>query len=145
MIKEQKVKSIKRILAVLAIVCCLAACSFVTASANQTAFTKVIQSEIAKVNNERDVAQKSRFVMHLTATDFMTSENHTNDNWVNADDGNVDVSDVNLDEYDLCNFLLDKNLSVLIKDCEEITSSKNTLIVKKNGLYTLYKLNEAII
>ena len=104
-------RSLKRLLAVLAIICCLTACSFLSVSANQTEFTKVIQAKIEKINNEKDVAQKNRFVMYLTETDFITTAEHTNDSWFNVDDGNVDFSGVNLSEKDLCNFLLDKNLS----------------------------------
>ena len=104
-------KTIKRLLAIMAIICCFTAFSFVTASADQPVFETVIESEIDKINNEKAVAEKTRFVMHLTATDYMTSAEHTNSNWYNADDGNIDVSGVNLEEYDLCNFILDKNLS----------------------------------
>ena len=104
-------KSLKRLLAVLAIICCLAACTFISASANQTAFTKVMQSKIDEIFNDKSVAEKNMFVMKLTETDFTTLDGHNETMWINADYKEMDLSNADLTEKDVCNFLLNKNLS----------------------------------
>ena len=114
---ENKGENVLRILKTL-LACTLVACTsfafaFIKAEAEDS-FDFVYEARITGINNEQYVSTNNSFVMHLSETDYMTADDWSaetnNYKWHNADEGTPEYENVDLLEYNLCNFPLDKNL-----------------------------------